>query len=261
MSLLEQTAAELRRQLESSQTLQPRGRPGISRPDRQGRQSRRWRFSSVEPDRSLARAKEIDDRRAAGKPVGLLAGLPVAIKDVLCTKGGPRPAARGCSRTSCRRTMRRSSPKLKAADAVLIGQTNMDEFAMGGSTENSAFQKTRNPWDLERTPGGSSGGAAACVAADDGAALDRHRHRRLDSPAGRPLRRHRPEADLRPREPLRPGRVRQQPRPDRPAGPHGRRRGAAARSDRRPRPARRDVASIARCRRTRETVDAAARRV
>ena len=56
--------------------------------------------------------------------------------------------------------------RLRAADAVFIGRTNLDEFAMGGSTENSAFQKTHNPWDLERTPGGSSGGAAACVAAD-----------------------------------------------------------------------------------------------
>ena len=79
--------------------------------------------------------------------------------------------------------------KLKAADAVLIGRTNMDEFAMGGSTENSAFQMTRNPWDLraiarrfERRVGGVRRGR-------HGAAVDRHRHRRLDSPAGRPVRR------------------------------------------------------------------------
>ena len=109
--------------------------------------------------------------------------------------------------------------KLRAADAVFLGRTNMDEFAMGGSTENSAFFPTRNPWDLDRIPGGSSGGAAASVAAGMAPPLDRHRHRRLDPPARRPVRRHRHEADLWPRQPLRPGRVRQQPRPDRPARP------------------------------------------
>jgi aspartyl-tRNA(Asn)/glutamyl-tRNA(Gln) amidotransferase subunit A len=122
-------------------------------------------FLSVDPDRSLARAKEIDDRRAAGKEVSLLAGLPVAIKDVICTKGWT---------TTCGSKMLANfvppydatvTQKLHAADAVLIGKTNMDEFAMGGSTENSAFKKTKNPWDTSRVPGGSSGGAAACLAA------------------------------------------------------------------------------------------------
>ncbi|MCA9232369.1 MAG: Asp-tRNA(Asn)/Glu-tRNA(Gln) amidotransferase subunit GatA, partial [Planctomycetales bacterium] len=93
------------------------------------------------------------------------AGLPVAVKDVLCDSS---------TLTTCASRMLADYrppydstvvAKLKAADAVLIGRTNMDEFAMGGSTENSAFQVTRNPWDLQRTPGGSSGGAAACVAA------------------------------------------------------------------------------------------------
>src|SRR6476620_1516099 len=122
-------------------------------------------FLLVDPDAALARAKEIDDRRAAGQPVGKLAGLPVAIKDVICTKGWT---------TTCGSKMLQNFvppydatvvTKLHAADAVLIGKTNMDEFAMGGSTENSAFFKTGNPWDVSRVPGGSSGGAAACLAA------------------------------------------------------------------------------------------------
>ena len=122
-------------------------------------------FLRVDADAALARATDIDRRRQAGQPLGKLAGLPVAVKDVLCDRS---------TRTTCAsRMLENFRPpydatvvaKLKAADAVLIGRTNMDEFAMGGSTENSAFQLTRNPWDTERAPGGSSGGAAACVAA------------------------------------------------------------------------------------------------
>jgi aspartyl-tRNA(Asn)/glutamyl-tRNA(Gln) amidotransferase subunit A len=122
-------------------------------------------FLRVDADAALARAADIDRRRQAGQPLGRLAGLPVAVKDVLCDSQ---------TTTTCASRMLENfrAPydatvvaKLKAADAVLIGRTNMDEFAMGGSTENSAFQLTRNPWDIERAPGGSSGGAAACIAA------------------------------------------------------------------------------------------------
>ena len=122
-------------------------------------------FLHVDADAALTRAADIDRRRLAGETMGPLAGLPVAVKDVLCDRQ---------TTASCASRMLESFrppydatvvARLKAADAVLLGRTNMDEFAMGGSTENSAFQITRNPWDLERAPGGSSGGAAACVAA------------------------------------------------------------------------------------------------
>jgi len=122
-------------------------------------------FLLVDPDAALARAKEIDDRRAAGKPVGKLGGLPVAIKDVMCTQGVKTTCASKILQNFVPPYDATVVKKLKAADAVLIGKTNMDEFAMGGSTENSAFFKTSNPWDISRVPGGSSGGAAACLAA------------------------------------------------------------------------------------------------
>jgi aspartyl-tRNA(Asn)/glutamyl-tRNA(Gln) amidotransferase subunit A len=122
-------------------------------------------FLRVDADGALRSAAEIDARRAKKQAVGRVAGLPVAVKDNLCE--------RGALATCASRMLANFRPpydatvvtRLRAADAVFIGRTNMDEFAMGGSTENSAFQATRNPWDLERTPGGSSGGSAAAVAA------------------------------------------------------------------------------------------------
>jgi aspartyl-tRNA(Asn)/glutamyl-tRNA(Gln) amidotransferase subunit A len=115
--------------------------------------------------RALERAADVDGRRRAGKPLGRLAGLPVALKDLLCTAGDVTTCASRMLENFVPPYDATVVARLRAADAVFIGKTNLDEFAMGGSNENSAFQTTRNPWDLERIPGGSSGGSAAAVAA------------------------------------------------------------------------------------------------
>lgn len=122
-------------------------------------------FLHLMEQRALERARAVDLKRRSGQRLGRLAGVPIAIKDNIQVQGEPTTCA-------SRILQGYTSPYdatvirlLEAEDAILIGKTNLDEFAMGGSTEHSALRVTRNPWDLERVPGGSSGGSAAAVAA------------------------------------------------------------------------------------------------
>jgi aspartyl-tRNA(Asn)/glutamyl-tRNA(Gln) amidotransferase subunit A len=122
-------------------------------------------FLHVNEESALQQARYIDGKRKRGEPLGPLAGMPVAIKDVLCINGQPTTCGSKILENFVPPYDAHVIERLRQADAVLLGKTNLDEFAMGSSTENSAYQATRNPWDLERIPGGSSGGSAAAVAA------------------------------------------------------------------------------------------------
>jgi aspartyl-tRNA(Asn)/glutamyl-tRNA(Gln) amidotransferase subunit A len=121
-------------------------------------------FLHVDGERALETAADIDRRRAAGEALGPLAGVPIAIKDVLVTEGMPSTAGSRILEGWVPPYDATPVRKVREAGMVPLGKTNMDEFAMGSSTEHSAYGPTHNPWDLERIPGGSGGGSAASVA-------------------------------------------------------------------------------------------------
>ncbi len=124
-------------------------------------------YVTLVEEEALKKSREIDRKVSEGKTIGKMAGVTIAVKDAICTQGIP---------TTCSSRMLKNFvppydaeviERIKREDGVIIGKTNMDEFAMGSSTETSYFGPTRNPWDLSRVPGGSSGGSAACIATDE----------------------------------------------------------------------------------------------
>ena len=123
-------------------------------------------YLKVDAEGARRRADAVDAARKAGRDLGPLAGAPLGIKDIFCTRGIETTCASKILRGFVPPYESTVTARLAAAGAVSLGKLNMDEFAMGSSTENSAFKPTRNPWSTAHVPGGSSGGSAAAVAAE-----------------------------------------------------------------------------------------------
>jgi len=121
-------------------------------------------FNETHPDRALRRAEQVDRNRTDGQPLPPLAGVPVALKDNMCTPYGHTTCSSKILANFRAPYTATAVARLEAAGAIVLGKTNMDEFAMGSTTENSGFHPTYNPWDTQRVPGGSSGGSAVAVA-------------------------------------------------------------------------------------------------
>ena len=165
MKILELSATELAKKIKAGEiTSEEAAKASLAQIAKEDQKIRA--YLTVDEEKVLARAKEVDNGIRSGKYTGPLAGVPIAVKDNICTKD---------MRTTCAsKILENFVPfydatavtRITDAGMVILGKTNMDEFAMGSTTETSAFAVTKNPWDTEHVPGGSSGGSCAAVAAE-----------------------------------------------------------------------------------------------
>ena len=166
MSLLELTAVELAKEIKAGKTTAVEAMKAVLEQIEKTEETYHC-YITIDKEKAMQAAKEAQEKIEAGTLTGPLAGVPVAIKDNLCTKGVVTTCASKILENFVPQYDAEAVVKLQEAGAVMIGKTNMDEFAMGSTTETSAYGITRNPWNLEHVPGGSSGGSCAAVAAGE----------------------------------------------------------------------------------------------
>ena len=166
MSLLELTAVELAKEIKAGKTTAVEAMKAVLEQIEKTEETYHC-YITIDKEKAMQAAKEVQEKIEAGTLTGPLAGVPVAIKDNLCTKGVVTTCASKILENFVPQYDAEAVVKLQEAGAVMIGKTNMDEFAMGSTTETSAYGVTKNPRNPEHVPGGSSGGSAAAVAADE----------------------------------------------------------------------------------------------
>ena len=166
MSLLELTAVELAKEIKAGKTTAVEAMKAVLEQIEKTEETYHC-YITIDKEKAMQAAKEAQEKIEAGTLTGPLAGVPVAIKDNLCTKGVVTTCASKILENFVPQYDAEAVVKLQEAGAVMIGKTNMDEFAMGSTTETSAYGETKNPWNTAHVPGGSSGGSCAAVAAEE----------------------------------------------------------------------------------------------
>lgn len=166
MKLLELTALELGKRIQAKEVSVKEALDAVFDAVRR-KEERVHSFVTLDEEGAYARAEQVQEKILAGEPVSPLAGVPAAIKDNLCTKGLLTTCSSKILNNFVPTYTAEAVCNLEKAGAVVVGKTNMDEFAMGSTTETSAYGVTRNPWNLDHVPGGSSGGSCAAVAAEE----------------------------------------------------------------------------------------------
>ena len=166
MKILELSATELAKKIKAGEfTSEEAAKASLAQIAKEDQKIRA--YLTVDEEKVLARAKEVDNGIRSGKYTGPLAGVPIAVKDNICTKGYTTTCSSKILENFVPTYSAQAVENLIKEGVVFLGKTNMDEFAMGSTTETSAYGVTKNPWDLEKVPGGSSGGSAAAVAANE----------------------------------------------------------------------------------------------